>query len=83
MVDKKGKGALRVLDALTLDTDTLDRRFVAPVRPSTRKGTAQPSHCRPVILLAMSVPYTAAIRSAPVFKMNTLYSNGIDCGGAQ
>ena len=32
VVDKKGKGALRVLDALTLDTDTLDRR----ARPSTR-----------------------------------------------
>ena len=49
VVDKKGKGALRVLDALTLDKDTLDRR----ARPScVDEGTAQPSHCRPVILLA-------------------------------
>ena len=49
MVDKKGKGALRVLDALTLDTDTLDRSS----RPSVDEGTAhEPSHCRPVILLA-------------------------------
>ena len=48
MVDKKGKGALRVLDALTLDTDTLDRR----ARPSTRAPHSPASHCRPVILLA-------------------------------